>query len=69
MTDNTMAQRKNDKQYNGPEKKWQTIQWPREKMTKNGSLDTTEKTKDWVTGTLLRTGGAAPIVTSVMLLM
>jgi hypothetical protein len=44
MTDNTMAQRKNNRQYNGP-------------VTKNGSLDTTEKTKDWVTGTLLRTGG------------
>ena len=26
---------KNDKQYNGPEKKWQTIQWPSEKMTNN----------------------------------
>jgi hypothetical protein len=34
-TDNTMAKRKKDRQYNGQKKEGQTIQWPKDRRTDN----------------------------------
>ena len=33
----------------------QTIQWPKEKQANNNIQNTTQKTKDWATRTILKT--------------
>jgi hypothetical protein len=69
-TDNTMAKRQKDRQYNGQKTEGQTIQWPKDRRTdntmakrqkdkrKNNDVqNTTQKTKDRATQTPLKTSG------------